>query len=127
MARPMPPALDPPDPPDSVGPQVAGTAAFSKFMPVLQIVADWPEGGEAPRVTALVRASGSPRPTVHRIALPRYTHHPLTDRATLRPEVEASRARGTCRRTNASAGFHCGPCEDPPVTAPPDPDRPPLT
>jgi DNA-binding IclR family transcriptional regulator len=46
---------------------VAGTAAFGKFMHVLQLVADWPEGGEAVSVAALVRASGYPRPTVHRI------------------------------------------------------------
>ena len=48
-------------------PQVAGTASFSKFMHVLQLVADWPQGGEGPNVTALVGASGYPRPTVHRI------------------------------------------------------------
>ena len=48
-------------------PQVAGTASFSKFMHVLQLVADWPPAGEGPNVTALVRASGYPRPTVHRI------------------------------------------------------------
>ena len=47
--------------------QVAGTAAFSKFMHVLQLVADWPEANEAPTIGALVRASGYPRPTVHRI------------------------------------------------------------
>ncbi len=45
-------------------PQVAGTAAFSKFMHVLQLVAD----AETPvNVGALMRASGYPRPTVHRI------------------------------------------------------------
>jgi DNA-binding IclR family transcriptional regulator len=44
--------------------QVAGTAAFSKFMHVLQLVAD----AEVPmNVGALMRASGYPRPTVHRI------------------------------------------------------------
>ncbi|MCG2591478.1 IclR family transcriptional regulator [Ramlibacter sp. XY19] len=48
-------------------PQVAGTASFSKFMHVLQLVADWPEGSEVPNVTALMHASGYPRPTVHRI------------------------------------------------------------
>jgi DNA-binding IclR family transcriptional regulator len=48
-------------------PQVAGTASFSKFMHVLQLVADWPDAGEVPNVTALMRASGYPRPTVHRI------------------------------------------------------------
>lgn len=44
--------------------QVAGTAAFSKFMHVLQLVAD---SSEPLNVGALVRASGYPRPTVHRI------------------------------------------------------------
>lgn len=44
--------------------QVAGTAAFSKFMTVLQAVADAP----APSAMAdLVRASGYPRGTVYRI------------------------------------------------------------
>jgi DNA-binding IclR family transcriptional regulator len=44
--------------------QVAGTAAFSKFMHVLQLVAD----AEGPvTVASLMRASGYPRPTVHRI------------------------------------------------------------
>lgn len=45
-------------------PQVAGTAAFSKFMHVLQLVAD---ADEPMNVAALMRASGYPRPTVHRI------------------------------------------------------------
>lgn len=44
--------------------QVAGTAAFSKFMRVLQLVAD----SEGPvNVATLMRATGYPRPTVHRI------------------------------------------------------------
>ena len=44
--------------------QVAGTAAFSKFMHVLQLVAD----ADGPvNVASLMRASGYPRPTVHRI------------------------------------------------------------
>jgi DNA-binding IclR family transcriptional regulator len=47
--------------------QVAGTAAFSKFMHVLQLVADWPDANQPPNVMGLVRASGYPRPTVHRI------------------------------------------------------------
>lgn len=47
--------------------QVAGTAAFSKFMHVLQIVADWPDPNHRPSVSEVVRASGYPRPTVHRI------------------------------------------------------------
>lgn len=46
---------------------VAGTASFGKFMHVLQLVADWPEQGELPNVAALMRASGYPRATVHRI------------------------------------------------------------
>lgn len=44
--------------------QVAGTASFSKFMHVLQLVAD---STEPLNVGALMRASGYPRPTVHRI------------------------------------------------------------
>jgi DNA-binding IclR family transcriptional regulator len=43
---------------------VAGTASFSKFMHVLQLVAD---SAEPLNVSALMRASGYPRPTVHRI------------------------------------------------------------
>ncbi len=43
---------------------VAGTAAFSKFMAVMQAVAD---AAEPPSVAALVRACGYPRPTVYRI------------------------------------------------------------
>jgi DNA-binding IclR family transcriptional regulator len=49
---------------DSVQAKVAGTAAFSKFMRVLQLVAD---AEEPVNVGALMRASGYPRPTVHRI------------------------------------------------------------
>jgi DNA-binding IclR family transcriptional regulator len=44
--------------------QVAGTAAFSKFMAVLQTVAD---AGSPPTMPDLVRASGYPRATVYRI------------------------------------------------------------
>lgn len=44
--------------------QVAGTQAFGKFMRVLQLVAD---AEQAPNVAALMRATGFPRPTVHRI------------------------------------------------------------
>lgn len=51
-------------PPARVQPQVAGTAAFSKFMQVLQLVAD---AQEPMNVAALMRATGFPRPTVHRI------------------------------------------------------------
>lgn len=43
---------------------VAGTAAFSKFMHVLQRVADAPE---PPTAAELTRGSGFPRPTLHRI------------------------------------------------------------
>lgn len=53
-----------PEPAFSAAAQVAGTAAFSKFMHVLQLVAD----ATAPmNIAALMRASGYPRPTVHRI------------------------------------------------------------
>jgi DNA-binding IclR family transcriptional regulator len=45
-------------------PKVAGTAAFSKFMAVLQAVADAPS---PPLIGDLVRACGYPRPTVYRI------------------------------------------------------------
>jgi len=43
---------------------VAGTAAFSKFMTVLQRIAD---GNAPPNVAALAAATGFPRPTVYRI------------------------------------------------------------
>ncbi|MFZ4285213.1 IclR family transcriptional regulator [Variovorax sp. HJSM1_2] len=43
---------------------VAGTAAFGKFMLVLQHVAD---ASDAVTVASLARATGFPRPTVHRI------------------------------------------------------------
>lgn len=50
--------------PGSKAGQVAGTASFSKFVQVLQLIADLP----SPVVMAeLVRASGYPRPTVYRI------------------------------------------------------------
>lgn len=52
------------EPAFSAAAQVAGTAAFSKFMKVLQLVAD---ASEPMNVAALMRASGYPRPTVHRI------------------------------------------------------------
>jgi DNA-binding IclR family transcriptional regulator len=44
--------------------KVAGTAAFSKFMHVLQLVAD---ADEPATITSLVKWSGYPRPTVYRI------------------------------------------------------------
>jgi DNA-binding IclR family transcriptional regulator len=51
-------------PPVGLPPPVAGTAAFSKFMHVLQLAAD----ATGPvTVASLARASGYPRPTVHRI------------------------------------------------------------
>lgn len=50
--------------PAAAVPAVAGTAAFSKFMHVLQIVAD---AAEPLTMARLVQASGYPRPTVHRI------------------------------------------------------------
>lgn len=43
---------------------MAGTAAFSKFMHVLQLVAD---ANEPVNMARLVQGSGYPRPTVHRI------------------------------------------------------------
>ena len=61
---PMSTSKSPPDTPVPPQAQVAGTAAFSKFMHVLQLVAD----ADSPmNVAALMRASGYPRPTVHRI------------------------------------------------------------
>jgi IclR family transcriptional regulator, acetate operon repressor len=45
-------------------PGVAGTAAFAKFMTVLQVVAD---ASSSPAMADLVRLSGYPRPTVYRI------------------------------------------------------------
>lgn len=61
----MPTAPLPPFPSDEpCGPQVAGTQAFGKFMRVLQFVAD---AEQPPNVTALMHATGYPRPTVHRI------------------------------------------------------------
>ncbi len=56
------PPLDSED--EAASPQVAGTQAFGKFMRVLQLVAD---AEQAPNVTALMHATGYPRPTVHRI------------------------------------------------------------
>ena len=61
------PALDPDPCAAPAQALVAGTASFSKFMHVLQLVADWGEAAQPPNVTALMRASGYPRPTVHRI------------------------------------------------------------
>ena len=44
--------------------RATGTAAFAKFMTVLQLIAD---AGQAPSVPQLAVASGFPRPTVYRI------------------------------------------------------------
>lgn len=55
----------PPDSGEEAGTtQVAGTQAFGKFMRVLQLVAD---AEQPPNVAVLMRATGFPRPTVHRI------------------------------------------------------------
>lgn len=51
-------------PESRVGAQVAGTASFSKFVHMLQLVAD---ATQPVTVTELSRLSGYPRPTVHRI------------------------------------------------------------
>lgn len=59
--------------------QVAGTAAFSKFMHVLQIVADWPTTNSGPTVAEVVRTSGLPRPTVHRIVAALLAEQLLTE------------------------------------------------
>jgi DNA-binding IclR family transcriptional regulator len=56
MPKPSPSGADPK--------VVAGTAAFSKFMTVLQRIADAPT---PPNVAALAAATGFPRPTVYRI------------------------------------------------------------
>ncbi|KMO41182.1 IclR family transcriptional regulator [Methylobacterium variabile] len=49
----------------SLRPEVPGTAAFGKFMRVLQAVADAPEDATVAR---LARTTALPRPTAHRIA-----------------------------------------------------------
>ena len=68
-------------------PAVTGTAAFSKFMHVLQLVAD---AAEPMTAAALTRASGYPRPTLHRI-------------------VSALLAEGLLRQSASAAGFELGP------------------
>ncbi len=50
--------------PSSADKAVAGTAAFSKFMCVLQLVADRPD---PTGIADIAAATGFPRPTVHRI------------------------------------------------------------
>lgn len=68
-------------------PAVQGTAAFGKFMQVLQQVADAP----GPMSTAeLVRASGFPRPTLHRI-------------------VAALLAEGLLREADGGGAYELGP------------------
>jgi len=57
-------AMDKPGPAGADPKGVAGTAAFSKFMAVLQRIADAPA---PPNVAALAAATGFPRPTVYRI------------------------------------------------------------
>jgi len=69
--------------------QVAGTAAFSKFMHVLQVVADTPE---SMTVAELSKVSGYPRPTVYRtvaalVAERLLAEHPGTGRLTLGPRL----------------------------------------
>src|SRR5690606_18836675 len=62
--------------------QVAGTAAFSKFMHLMQLVADTPE---PMTVAELSKLSGYPRPTVYRtvaalLAERLLAEHPRTGR-----------------------------------------------
>jgi len=59
-------------------PAVAGTAAFSKFMDVLQRVA---EAEQPPGVVDLARACGYPRPTVYRIVSALLEHGMITQRS----------------------------------------------
>lgn len=65
-------------PVDTATPAVAGTAAFSKFMQVLQIVADSPEPLS---IAAIARLSDYPRPTVHRIVQALVAERMLVERA----------------------------------------------
>src|SRR5690606_4130374 len=69
--------------------QVAGTAAFSKFMHLMQLVADTPE---PMTVAELSKLSGYPRPTVYRtvaalLAERLLAEHPRTGRLTLGPRL----------------------------------------
>ncbi|CAB3864675.1 IclR family transcriptional regulator [Achromobacter denitrificans] len=69
--------------------QVAGTAAFSKFMHVLQVVADTPE---PMTVAELSKVSGYPRPTVYRtvaalVAERLLAEHPGSGKLTLGPRL----------------------------------------
>ncbi|MBV7484293.1 IclR family transcriptional regulator [Bordetella sp. BOR01] len=79
----LPPVATPPTA------QVAGTAAFSKFMHVLQLVADTPQ---AMTVAELGKLSGYPRPTVYRmvgalVAEGLLAEHPATGKLTLGPRL----------------------------------------
>jgi DNA-binding IclR family transcriptional regulator len=85
---------------------VAGTASFSKFMHVLQLVADWPDAGEPPNVTALMRGSGYPRPTVHRIVAGLLAEGLLVE---LAPGTGWRSGHGSSSwRAAAGAGRNCG-------------------
>lgn len=69
--------------------QVAGTAAFSKFMHVLQLVSDTPE---PLTIAELSKLSGYPRPTVYRtvaalLAERLLAEHPHTGKLTLGPRL----------------------------------------
>ncbi|WP_459616136.1 IclR family transcriptional regulator [Bordetella sp. 2513F-2] len=73
----------------SSGAQVAGTAAFSKFMHLMQLVADTPE---PMTVAELSKLSGYPRPTVYRtvaalVAERLLAEHPRTGKLTLGPRL----------------------------------------
>ncbi len=74
---------------------VAGTAAFGKFMTVLQAVAD----AETPlTVAALARACGYPRATVHRIVCALAGHGMLAaDLRALRDLSPAKPSTWPCR------------------------------
>lgn len=69
--------------------QVAGTAAFSKFMHLMQLVADTPQ---AMTVAELSKLSGYPRPTVYRtvaalLAERLLAEHPSTGKLSLGPRL----------------------------------------
>ncbi|GAB3124459.1 IclR family transcriptional regulator [Bordetella tumbae] len=69
--------------------QVAGTAAFSKFMHILQLVADT---SDPMTIAELSKLSGYPRPTVYRtvaalLAERLLAEHPHTGRLTLGPRL----------------------------------------
>ncbi|MFW7341646.1 IclR family transcriptional regulator [Pollutimonas sp. H1-120] len=69
--------------------QVAGTAAFSKFMHLMQLVADTPEPMTVPELSKI---SGYPRPTVYRtvaalVAERLLAEHPRSGKLTLGPRL----------------------------------------